>query len=140
MQSNNENELLTLLVPIQVANWVQYPSALESVHPLVLPLVHCTLLFTQECIPVGCIPPASVAISGKGVSAQGVSASGVSARGRCLPMLRGQECLPRGMFVTPPKCGRTDTCENITLPKTSFTGGNKIQFYLCRNRNRYWAV
>ena len=47
-------------------------------------------------------------------------------------------CLPRGMFATPPICGRTYTCENITLPQTSFTAGNKIQFYLCQNPNRYY--
>ena len=56
-------------------------------------------LFTQECIPVGCVPSAAVAICWVG----------------CLP--RG--CLPGGLpgGCTPPPCGQTDTCENITFPQ-----------------------
>ena len=26
----------------------------------------------------------------------------------------------------PPPCGQTHTCENITLPQTSFAGGNNV--------------
>ena len=33
------------------------------------------------------------------------------------------ESLSRGISVTSP-CGQTDACENITLPQTSFEGGN----------------
>ena len=28
-------------------------------------------------------------------------------------------------YRDPPPCGQTDTCKNITLPQTSFAGGNK---------------
>ena len=49
----------------------------------------------QECIPVGCVPPA------------------------CCPYL------PACPGTPPPVNRMTDRCKNITLPQTSFAGGNK---------------
>ena len=43
--------------------------------------------------------------------------------GRCLP----GGCLPGGCLSHPPFCGQTDACENITLPQTSFAGGNEAK-------------
>ena len=84
----------------------------------------------QECIPVGCIPPASVAISwGRGCLTRGVCQKGVCLERVCLGgSARWGGCLPRGVSAwgclphTP--YGQTDACENITLPQTSFAGGN----------------
>ena len=55
---------------------------------------------------------------------QGVCVSrGVCLGGVCLG---GVHPLPTACWEMPPThCGQTDTCENITLPKTSFAGGNK---------------
>ena len=32
------------------------------------------------------------------------------------------------VYLHPPPREQTDTCENITFPKTSFAGGNKLDF------------
>ena len=68
----------------------------------------------QECIPVGCIPPA---LYRTGVSAQGrgLYLNGVSVGGGVLSVNR-----------------MTDACENITLPQTSFAGGNYTRSHLLR--------
>ena len=55
--------------------------------------------FKQECIPVGCVPPALYLTGGVSV---------------------GETPLNR----EPLPCGQTDTCENITLPQTTFADGN----------------
>ena len=57
-----------------------------------------------------------------------------SGGGVCLPPpdadpLDAEPPLPRGckqkpVEADPYPCGQTNTCENITLPQTSFTGGN----------------
>ena len=47
-----------------------------------------------------------------GVCIQGGSASGGSAS--------------RGWADPPPPCEKTDRCKNITLPQTSFAGGNYL--------------
>ena len=67
----------------------------------------------QECIPVGCVPPASVAISG----------------GWCLPFGRGGGSAHPPWMQTPPR-GKTNTCENITFPQTSFAGCKYLHFSL----------
>ena len=58
----------------------------------------------QECIPISFVPPV--------LYRMGVSPS------------RGG-LYPRGSLSERPLCGQTDACENITLPQTSFAGGNK---------------
>ena len=101
-----------------------------------------TYLKIQECIPVGCVPPASVAVS-----------PATHPRNHTCPPCHVHThttppppCLPLAMHAPPPlpstpslphmppPCtppllwteGMTHTCENITLPKTPFAGGNNI--------------
>ena len=74
-------------------------------------------------MPVACVPPASVPVSLRG-STEGVSAQGVvSQGGACLrgvyPGISAWWYLPHT-----PLHAQTDACENITLPQTSFAGGN----------------
>ena len=57
-------------------------------------------IFKQECIPVGCVPPAAVAVGGVSTMHPPDHA---------------------------PPCGQTHACKHITLPQTSFAGGNKGQ-------------
>ena len=59
------------------------------------------------CLPKGCLTRECVH---RGV---------VCPKDGCVP--RG--CLPRGVSATQ-TCGQTDVSENITLPQTSFEGGN----------------
>ena len=96
----------------------------------------------QECIPVGCVPSAAVTVSrGVGVcllrgggAPGGVCSGGrgVSALGGCLLLggcvsAPGGSTAPRGCLLqggvvsqhalrrTPPPCGQTDACKNITF-------------------------
>ena len=55
-----------------------------------------------------------------GVSAQGDGVCLVG--GVCPGDVCPGGCLPGGSATLP--CGQTDACENITLPQTSFAGGN----------------
>ena len=79
----------------------------------------------QVCIPIGCASPTCWPYPGwgRGVCIQGVWADPLKV------------CLQRGVVAqTPQSChlwcmqvpphGQTNTCENITLPQTSFAGGN----------------
>ena len=34
-----------------------------------------------------------------------------------------------GDDITPPSCGQTDRCKNITLPHTSFAGGKNESYF-----------
>ena len=74
----------------------------------------------------------------------GVSLEGVSLAGGCLPG-RGVVSLAGGVSLagvslagdppwqTPLFNRMTDACENITLPQTSFAGGNKVVWALINN-------
>ena len=78
--------------------------------------------YKEECIPVECVPPAAVAIPG-----------GFSTR-------HPPKSRPRPGAAPPPREQTpfwteflTQACENITLPQTSFAGGNNISkctFYI----------
>ena len=84
-----------------------------------------TMLFKRECIPVGCVPPQQ-------------KPSGGSPPGSPSPRSRHP---PPGPGTTPldqappqdqappwdqaPPYGQTHACKHITLPQTSFAGGNK---------------
>ena len=95
----------------------------------------------------GCVCSGGVCLLGEGVCvcsggcawSWGESAlRGVSASGRCL--LLGGVPGPGGVCSwgvsgTPPPVNRmTNRCKNITLPQTSFVGGNKkvLAFWYCR--------
>ena len=103
----------------------------------------------QECIPVGCVPPTScpylpACTAPGGVPARGVylvpggctCPGGVPGPGGCtclggIPGLGGVY-LPAGVYLPgghlpryPPVKRMADRCKNITLPQTSFAGGNK---------------
>ena len=82
----------------------------------------------QESILVGCVPLACCPFEG-GVQRKGVHPDGGVSRGVCAHPLDPEVHPPRpkgtplpGLRGTPPN-GQKDTCENITLPQTSFTGG-----------------
>ena len=103
----------------------------------------------QECIPVQCVPPAHLPGGERGREAcvagrhawQGHAWQGHAWQGACVAgglgvcmagVMHGRRaCLAWGSCVsgghawpcTRP-CGQTDACENITLPQTSFAGGN----------------
>ena len=64
--------------------------------------------------PVGCLPRGCLLMGG-------VCPGGCLSRGWCLS--RG--CLLR--YTPAPVNRMTDRCKNITLPQTSFAGGNKIR-------------
>ena len=91
----------------------------------------------QECIPVGCVPPArwpylAECSARGGVCSRGVSAPGGVCSGGCL--LPGGVCSWGGMWHPSMHWGRhapppwteflTHAYGNITLPQTSFAGGN----------------
>ena len=80
-------------------------------------------LFTQEWIPVGCVPPALYR-RGRGCLGRGVLSRGVSLSGGPLYREVSVQGHPPGHRPPAPR-GQTDACENITLPQTSFAGGNK---------------
>ena len=86
------------------------------------------LLWGLYLVPGGClVKGGGVVVSALGgvpgpggcTWSQGVSAPGVSAPCRDVPGLRGDQVLP------PPVNRMTNRCKNITLPQTSFAGGNK---------------
>ena len=98
------------------------------------------ILLTQECIPVGCVPPASMVISAV------VCPGGRSVIGVYIPLSPEADTpltqrqippCPIACWDTPPlsiACWdtplppvntMTDRCKNITLPQTSFAGGNQ---------------
>ena len=80
------------------------------------------LIQEQECIPVGCVPPA-VAVGG--------SPPGTP-RDHAPPREQTPQHSPGTMH---PYCGQTHACKHITLPQTSFAGGeNTVKFYLCNQR------
>ena len=85
----------------------------ENVENLYLVFIGRQRHLKQECIPVGCVLSAAVAVRGEGGSPPGTP--------------RGQA--PPG--ADPPGSGTTtvnrmtNRCKNITLPQTSFAGGNK---------------
>ena len=105
------------------------------------------LFQNQESIPVGCVPPARwpfpVVSDGEEDSAQPpwmqTSPPDADPLG-CSPLLNADtpldaDPLPRmqsPLDAEPPECRptpvdrMTDACENITLPQTSFAGGNNV--------------
>ena len=98
------------------------------------------------CLPGGCLPGGCVCQGG--VCQGGVCQGGVC-QGGCVPcdlshhafhvtcmlpphQLRLNTSAAAYILLahcmlgyTPPSCGQTDTCKLITLPETSFAGGNK---------------
>ena len=87
----------------------------------------------EECIPVGCVPPAAVAVR-EGGSPPGTPPG---------PGTPQDQAAPPDLALLPPPgtrhppdpgtprdqappCGHTHTCKNITLPQTSFAGGNNV--------------
>ena len=111
-------------------------------------VLHVTIYFKlQECIPVGCVPPACCpylpactapgGVPGLGsVSGQGgVPGPGGTWSGGCTWSQVGVPglgvylvwgvYLPRYSLPHLPVNRMTDRCKNITLPQTSFAGGNK---------------
>ena len=79
----------------------------------------------QECILVGCVQPACCPYLPACTAPGGYLPGGVPARRRGgVPARRGV-CLPR--YSPPPWTDLlTHATENITLPKTSFAGGNHV--------------
>ena len=72
----------------------------------------------------------------------GMCAWGMHAWGHvCLEGMHSRGCAcPGGVYArgmcamhAPPMNRRTDTCENITLPQTSFAGGNKSVIWMSAN-------
>ena len=55
----------------------------------------------------------------------GLLQGGVCSQGGCLPLVPGG-CIPACNGANPPVNRMTDRCKNITLPQTSFAGGNKF--------------
>ena len=107
-----------------------------------------TSLYKQECIPVGCVPPAAVAIRGSPPGTpldQTPLGPGIPPGADHPPRSRHppDQAIPRHPLDqapnctrhppgpgTPrdqaPPCGQTHACKHITLPQTSFAGGNKV--------------
>ena len=112
--------------------------------------IHVFFSWLQECIPVGCVPPACWLypivshVSRGGGSAPHPDSDPLwmqppldanPQRQTPLPTdaTPPPRCRPPGHVTCdacweanrPPPSGQTNTCENITLPKISFTGSNK---------------
>ena len=74
---------------------------------------------------------------------------GVSPGGVCVPrgcMSPGGVC-PQGVCEAHPwtqseplPCGQTNSCENITLPQTSFSGGNKLNDIINSLRTHFHVI
>ena len=87
--------------------------------------------FKQECIPVGCVPPAAVAVGCLHQDQTPPPQDHAPPRDQALPPpgpgTPPPDQAPPGTRHPPdqaPPCGQTDTCKHITLPQTSFAGGN----------------
>ena len=127
---------------------IQYALGVKPLKETVI--INCLLIFftmknivqkEQECIPVGCIPPAAVVVGGclHQVPSQTRPPPGpVTPPGADTPLDPGTRLAPG----TPP--GQTPlrdqplplwteflthASENITLPQTSFAGGNNGKYY-----------
>ena len=73
----------------------------------------------QECIPVGCVPPAHWSyLATTHAHPPGAATHAPGSNHACPP--REQPRTP------PPVNGMTNRCKNITLPQTSFAGGNNM--------------
>ena len=95
----------------------------------------------QECIPVGCVPPAAVAARGwfstspqsrhppqtRHPPGPGTAPGADTPQDQAPPPSRDQ--VPPGPGNPPLLWTEflTHACENITLPQTSFAGGNKLR-------------
>ena len=103
-----------------------YSSRMRTARLLpISPSMHCSRgVYLPGGIPARRIPAHGVYLP-RGVPAQwGVPAWGVPAWGVFLPRgVPAQGGVPAQ--VLPPVNRMTDRCKNITLPKTSFAGGNK---------------
>ena len=88
---------------------------------------------TARSLPYGCLCPGGGSVQEglyRGVSVEG----GLCPRGLCQgAFCLGGLCLGSGVLCSggslsekPDPPGQTDTCENITLPQTSFAGGNNV--------------
>ena len=102
---------------------------------------HTSVQFTSFlCIPVRCVPSACCPYRGEGLHPEGLHP------GVCL----GEEGLHYGGLPNPFKVyqigggqtslplwteGMTQAFENITLPKTSFAGGNNLKSWI-----RHWGT
>ena len=95
------------------------------------------ILERQECIPVGCVPPATVAVGGV-VSTRHPHGTRPPWDQTPQDQTPQDQAPPRNRHPlgasTPPGAGnppgagttrgQTHTCKHITLPQTSFAGGN----------------
>ena len=80
----------------------------------------------QECIPVGCVPPGAVAVL-RGSPPGTPHTPTPHPPGAGTPGTRHPPGPGTPQDQTPPPVNRmTDRCKNITLPQTSFAGGNKF--------------
>ena len=83
----------------------------------------CTIQYycmQQECFPEGCVPPACL-LTGVYLP-RGVS------QGVCIPACKGETLRPVNRI--------TDKCKNITLPQTSFAGGNNEKLIISGKHQR----
>ena len=70
-------------------------------------------IWEEECLPKGGVCP-------RGFLPRGCLPRVVSLPGECIPACNGGD--------SPPPVNRmTDRCKNITLPQTSFAGGNNVE-------------
>ena len=107
----------------------------------------------QDCIPVGCVPPAYCPYL-PACTAQGVSAPRECLLQGCLfwgMSAPGEEYLLQGVcgggipactaqHRAPPVNRMTDRCKNITLPQTSFGGGNTTGCQFSKIRKHHLAI
>ena len=126
------------------------PDHSHYLHPLIQWIRWLKTSLQQECIPVGCLPPASMVIStGGSVYPGDWCVHGVCVHGGCTPWTQRQTIPPDPEAdIPPPYCMLgytplpwTEACENITLPQTSFAGGNNSSslstFSLRSDRKNY---
>ena len=91
----------------------------EFIYTVYKDLSQVILHFQQECIPVGCVPPAAVAVPG-GLH-QTPPGSRHPSQGGTPQTRHPPDQAPPDQA---PPCGQTHACKHITLPQTSFAGGN----------------
>ena len=105
--------------------------------------LHCSLILVraswkQECIPVGCVPPAAVAVRGCLHPAppweQAPPPEGPDPLGPGPPGTRHHP----GTRHLPPVDRMTDRCKHITLPQTSFAGGNNTNMLYAQCHLPFW--
>ena len=125
-QTNDRETTMTL-------RWQFWLTTLQLKNPLFVQSI-----YKQVSIPVGCVPPACWSCVGRGYP--GVCGVSRGCLGRCTPPGPSGPHTPSGPRGTPPDpeadttpgpsgrhphpVGRQTPVKNITLPQTSFAGGN----------------